>query len=208
MRRQILVLGFATLGLVVLGPDLGNAQSTSRDVQLYAGYLIGDRLLERPLSGSTPRLDDDATYGGRYTYHFTDQWGVQLSAGYSPNRAAHVVSGATTLEITTVDLDLEWDVPVDFQLVGRQLTPYTVIGAGYAWARLDDPMKGLVASVPVSISDSNGYTANAGLGAKYSLVGKIFADFESRYRFVSRLVNNFGQGSNTVETTLSVGYQF
>lgn len=38
MRRQILVLCVATLGLEALGPALANAQSTSQDVQLYAGY--------------------------------------------------------------------------------------------------------------------------------------------------------------------------
>jgi hypothetical protein len=33
-------------------------------------------------------------------------------------------------------------------------------------------------------------------------------DVGTRYRYVSRLVTNFGQGLNTTETRLSVGYRF
>jgi opacity protein-like surface antigen len=69
-------------------------------------------------------------------------------------------------------------------------------------------MSGIVGAIPVSISDSNGYTANAGLGVKYFLTDSVFLDIDARYRYMSRLVNNFGQGLNTAETTLSVGYRF
>jgi outer membrane protein W len=208
MNRRISKWSLAILGLTGLHAPLANAQSNSQDVQIFAGYLFGDRLLKQPVSGSTPHLDDDGTYGARYTYHFADQWGVQLSAGYSPNRASHVASGASNLGLTTVDLDFEWDFLTDFQLAGHQLIPYTVVGAGYAWANLDRPITGLVGAAPVSISESNGYTANAGLGAKYLLTNTVFVDIDARYRYMSRLVNNFGQGLNTAETTLSVGYRF
>jgi opacity protein-like surface antigen len=208
MKRRSYVIGLAILGLSELHAPFASAQSGSQDVQIFAGYLFGDRLLNQPLSGSTPRLDDNATYGARYTYHFTDHWGMQLSAGYIPTRAAHVASGATNLGLTTVDLDLEWDVLSSWQLGGHQLIPYTVIGAGYAWANLDQPMSGIVGAIPVNISDSNGYTANAGLGAKYFITKSLFVDVNARYRYMSRLVNNFGQGLNTAETTLSLGYRF
>lgn len=207
MNRPIYILSLVILGLTVLRTPFANAQSSTQDVQIYAGYLFGDRLLKQPLSGSTPRLDDHATYGARYTYHFTDQWGVQLSAGYSPNRAAHFASGTNNLGLTTVDLDLEWDILSNFQFLGHQLIPYTVVGAGYAWANLDHPMSGFVGATPESISGSNGYTANWGLGAKYFMTNTVFVDFDARYRYMSRLVNN-GQGLNTAETTLSVGYRF
>jgi outer membrane beta-barrel protein len=177
-------------------------------VQIYAGYLFGDPLLKQPFSGSTPRLGDNATYGARYTYHFTDQWGAQLSAGYSPSRAVHVASGASNLGLTTVDLDLEWDVLSNFQFAGHQLIPYTVVGVGYAWANLDHPLSGFFGATPVSISGSNGYTVNAGLGAKYFLTNRVFADIDARYRYMSRLTNDFGQGLNTTETSLSVGFRF
>jgi opacity protein-like surface antigen len=133
---------------------------------------------------------------------------VRLSAGYSPNRAAHFASGASNLGLTTVDLDLEWDVLPNFQFSGHPLIPYTVVGVGYAWANLDRSMSGFVGATRVSISDSNGYTTNAGLGAKYFLTNSVFVDVDARYRYMSRLVNDFGQGLNTTETTLSAGYRF
>jgi opacity protein-like surface antigen len=65
-----------------------------------------------------------------------------------------------------------------------------------------------VGTTPVTISDSNSYTANAGLGVKYFLQDNVFVDFDSRYRYMNRLVNHFGQGMNTAQTTLSVGFRF
>jgi opacity protein-like surface antigen len=47
-----------------------------------------------------------------------------------------------------------------------------------------------------------------GLGAKYYMTDNFFVDFDARYRYLSRLINNDGQGLNTAETTLSLGYQF
>jgi opacity protein-like surface antigen len=60
----------------------------------------------------------------------------------------------------------------------------------------------------VTLTDSNGYTANVGLGAKYYLTGNFFVDFDARYRYLSRLINRNGEGLNTAETTLGVGYRF
>jgi outer membrane beta-barrel protein len=208
MKRRISVLSLIILGLIGLHTPLANAQSSSQDVQIYAGYLFGDRLLKQPLSGSTPRLDDNATYGARYTYHFMEQWGVQLSAGYSPSRTAHVASGAGNLGLTTLDLDFVWDILPNFQFLGHRLVPYTVIGAGYAWANLDHSMSGFVGATPVSISGGNGYTANWGLGTKYFMTNNVFVDIDSRYRYMNRLADHFGQGLNTAETSFSVGYRF
>ena len=207
MNRRISILSLVILGLTGLHTPPASAQSNTQDVQIYAGYLFGDRLLETPLSGSTPRLDDSATYGARYTYNFADQFGVQLSAGYSPSRAAHVASGAGNLGLTTVDIDLQFDVLPNFQLAGHQFIPYTVAGVGYAWANVDT-MTGLIGGKPTSISGSNGYTANAGLGAKYFLTNNLFVDVDSRYRYMNRLASDFGRGLNTSETTLGVGYRF
>jgi outer membrane beta-barrel protein len=208
MNYRIPVVGLITLCVAALHGQLAQAQASSQDIQIYAGYLFGDRMLEMPLSGSTPRLNDNGIFGARYTYHFTDMWGVQLSAGYSPSRAAHVASGDTNLGLTTVDLDLEWDALPDFQFAGHRLVPYTVIGVGYAWANLDHAMSGFAGTTPVTITDSNGYTANAGLGAKYYIQDNLFVGFDARYRYFSKLVSNFGQGMNTAETTLNVGYRF
>jgi outer membrane protein W len=211
MKHRSSVLGFiATVSLALRDGGAAHAQGheISQDVQIYAGYLFGDRLLETPLSGSTPRLDDNGTFGARYTYHFTDQWGLQLSAGYSPSRAAHVGGGGTYLGLTTVDLDLGWDILPNFQFSGHKLVPYGVVGAGYAWSDLNHSISGIVVATPVTITGGNGYSANAGFGAKYYLTENVFVDLDGRYRYLSKTVSNFGRGMNTSESSLAVGYRF
>jgi outer membrane protein W len=81
-------------------------------------------------------------------------------------------------------------------------------GAGYAWAHLDQELFGFAGTRPVNLTDSNGYTANAGIGAKYYLFDDFFLDFDARYRYLSRLTSDYGKGLNTAETTLSLGYRF
>jgi outer membrane beta-barrel protein len=181
---------------------MAQEQPRTQSVEIYGGELFGDDLTNTPVSGRTPRLDDDATFGARYNYNFTDMWGVQLSAGYSQNRAARVTNG-NELGLTTVDLDAVWNITPQYLIVG-----YVVAGAGYAWANLDTPIRGEINGRPVVLTDSNGFTANVGVGAKYYVVNNFFVDVETRYRYLNRLISNSSQGLNTVETTLSIGWRF
>jgi opacity protein-like surface antigen len=183
------------------GSAIAQSSSSSQDVQLYVGEMFGDRLTERPLSGSVPRLDDNVTFGSRYTYNFRREFGLQLSTGYTPARATHVVGGDSDLGLTTLDLDAVWYVIPYFALAGHRFSAYTVAGVGYAWSSLDHPLSG-------SITDRNGYTANAGLGAEYYLTDSLFIDLDGRYRYLSKLTSEFGQGLNTAATTFGLGYQF
>ena len=210
MNGRMMMLGLVTLAAAALQSQATDAQARagSQDLQIYAGEMFGDRLTESPLSGRHPLLNDDAVFGGRYTYDFTDQWGVQLSAGYSPSRAARVRGGDSDLGLTTVDLDVLWNITPGFTWSGHTLIPYTEAGVGYAWADLNHPLYGEIGTTPVTLTDSNGYTANIGLGAKYYLTSNFFVDLDARYRYLSRLINEDGKGLNTAETTLSVGYQF
>jgi opacity protein-like surface antigen len=210
MNSRITMLGLATLGIAALygAPAEAQAHAGSQDLQIFAGEMFGDRLSEAPLSGRYPLLNDDAVFGGRYTYDFTDQWGVQVSADYSPSRAGHGPGGDSNLGLTTVDMDVLWNVAPGFTVDGRTLLPYTEVGVGYAWANLDHPLYGVVGTAPVALTDSNGYTANVGVGAKYYLTSNFFVDFDARYRYLSRLINTEGRGMNTGETTLGAGYQF
>jgi len=204
MNRQFSLLASVTLGATVLHMSpAAAADPASQEIQLYGGEIFGDRLTQTTISGSTPRFNDSATFGGRYTVNYTDTWGVQLSAGYSPGRAGHVRSGDSSLGVTTVDVDGVWTFTPGYKIVG-----YAVAGVGYAWADLDRAILGSAGGTPVTITDSNGYTANAGLGAKYYLTDTLFVDLDTRYRYFSRLVSNYGQGLNTVETTLGVGWRF
>ena len=210
MRSRISMVGLVALGAAVLHGPLADAQARpgSLDLQIYAGEMFGDRLTETPLSGRHPFLNDDAVFGGRYTYDFTDQWGIQLSGGYSPSRVSRVPAGDLDLGLTTVDLDVLWNITPGFTVDGRTLVPYTEVGVGYAWANLDHPLYGAIGENPLTLTDSNGYTANVGLGAKYYMTSNFFVDFDARYRYLSRLINSESQALNTGETTLGLGYQF
>ena len=210
MNSRIPLLGLVTLGVAALHGTPADAQlrPVSQDLQIYAGESFGDRLTAIPLTGRYPLLDDDATFGGRYTYDLTRQWGLQLSTGYSPSRAARLAEGDHNLGLTTVDLDVQWDITPGLTFGGHALIPYTEVGVGYAWANLNHPLDGIIGTTPATITDSNGYTANLGLGARYFLTRNLFVDFDARYRYLSRLVNRDSRGLNTAETTMSLGYQF
>ncbi len=178
-------------------------QARTQSIEIYGGELFGDSLTDAPVSGRTPRLNDNAIFGARYNYNFTDMWGLQLSGGYSPNRAARVASGKDNLGLTTVDLDAVWNITPHYPIVG-----YVLAGAGYAWANLDIPIAGEINGRPVILRDSNGFTANVGLGAKYYVMNNLYVNVEARYRYLNRLVSDSNQSLNTAETTLGVGWRF
>jgi hypothetical protein len=82
----------ALSALMVYGaPVMAQEQARTQSVEIYGGELFGDDLTNTPVSGRTPRLNDDATFGARYNYNFTDMWGVQLSGG-SPKSGARTRS--------------------------------------------------------------------------------------------------------------------
>jgi opacity protein-like surface antigen len=191
--------GFALCG----SPALAQEQPNTQSVQIYGGELFGDDLTKTSVSGLTPRLDDNVTFGARYNYSVTDVWGIQLSAGYTPTRASRVVSGNSELGLTTADLDAVLNITPDSPLV-----VYALAGMGYAWSHLSAPIEGQVYGGPETIRDSNDFTANAGLGAKYYVTSNFFVDLEGRYRYLNRLLNTSGQSLNTVETTLGFGWRF
>jgi outer membrane beta-barrel protein len=195
----------AALALLALyaSPALAQEQANTQSVQIYGGELFGDDLTKTPVSGRTPRLDDNVTFGARYNYTVTNIWGIQLSAGYTPTRASRVISGDSDLGLTIIDLDAVWNVTPEFPII-----VYVLAGAGYAWAQLNSPLVGQVYGGPETIRDSNDFTANAGLGAKYYVTGNFFVDLEARYRYLNRLLNTPGQSLNTVETTLGFGWRF
>lgn len=127
-------------------PGVALSHSDAHNLQIYAGEILGDRLTAIRLSGRTPVLNDNATFGARYTYGLSQWFALQLSAGYSPGRVARVASGNTTLDLTTADLDLLFDVTPTLTVNGRHLMLYTELGAGYAWVSLHHPLLGSIDS--------------------------------------------------------------
>jgi outer membrane beta-barrel protein len=205
MKREVSLLGVATLGILALhtAPAAAQARANTQEINVYAGALFGDDLTDRAISGTRPKLNDAVTYGLRYGYNFTDVWGAELSASYSPNSATRPGGGNIDLNLTTIDLDAVWNFTPQSRIVG-----YTIAGVGYAKAKLDRPIQGTVNGQPVSINDDSGFTLNAGLGAKYYATDHLVVRLEGRYRYLDKIVDNFDHSLNTVETTLGVGWRF
>lgn len=194
--------------IMVVAPQAVLADPASHDVQIYAGEIFGDRLTATPITGRYPILNDNATFGARYTYGLSRSFALQLAAGYSAGRAAQVVTGDSSLGLTTADLDVLFNVTPMLILGGRRFVLYTELGVGYAWTDLQHPLLGSIAGMPVRLDGSNDYTANIGFGAEYYLTEEFFVDLDARYRYMRGLVSRHSQGLNTAQTTLGVGYAF
>jgi opacity protein-like surface antigen len=199
------VSGFVLVAALLLQSAKAVAQEQARtqSVEIFGGELFGDKLTDAPVSGRNPRLNDDAMAGLRYNYNFTDMWGVQLSSGYSWSRASRVPVGENKLGLTTVDLDAVWNITPQFPFVA-----YAIAGAGYAWANLDTPITGTINGRAVALTESNGFTANAGIGVKYYVSSNLYVDALARYRYLDRLVSASNQHMNTTEATLGIGWRF
>ena len=208
-RRNSIKLAAAYFGLTVMvalslqGAAEAQEQARTQSVEVYGGEFFGDNLTDTPVSGRTPRLNDDVTFGARYNYNITDMWGIQLSGGYAPTRAARVPGGSNNLGLTTVDLDAVFNITPQYPIV-----VYVLAGAGYAWANLDRTITGEINGTPVVLRDSDGFTANIGIGAKYYLTTSLYLDVGTRYRYLDRLVSSSNQNLNTAETTLGIGWRF
>jgi opacity protein-like surface antigen len=203
--RVRLCSALSVLAAVTLqsAPAVAQEQARTQSVEIFGGEQFGDNLTDGPVSGRTPRLNDGAVAGARYNYNFTDMWGIQLSSGYSWSRAARVASGRHSLGLTTVDLDAVWNITPQYPIVA-----YVIIGAGYAWANLDAPITGEFNGRPIVLGDSNGFTANAGIGAKYYVVNNLYVNLQTRYRYLDRLVSDANQHLNSTEITLGIGWRF
>jgi outer membrane beta-barrel protein len=207
MKTMKRLVGVAALGTLALQAVPALAQGApgagKQEIDVYAGQLFGDDLTDRQVSGQTPQLDDDITYGLRYGYSITDALGIEISAGRSQSSVTNLTGGDIDLDLTTVDLDAVWNFNN-----GTRFHPYVLAGVGYASADLDRPIVGTVNAQPVTIKDDQGFTLNAGLGAKYFITDNFLIRAEARYRYLDKVVDRFDDSLNTVETTLGVGYRF
>lgn len=204
MKNVKKLAGVAVLGVLALEAIPAVAQDAGKqEVSVYAGALFGDDVTDRAITGRTPKLDDSFTYGLRYGYNFTDQLGLELSLGESPSKVKGLTGGNVDLDLTTFDVDAVWKFRNS-----SPITPYAFAGVGYAIADLDHRILGTVGTTPVAINDDDGFTLNAGVGARYQATDHLFVRAEARYRYLDKVVDRFDDSLNTVETTLGVGYQF
>jgi len=205
MKALLKMAGLAGIGALLMEavPASAQVQAQSQEVDAYAGALFGDDITDVRISGQRPKLDDAVAFGLRYGFNFTDTWGLETSLGYSPNKATHLAGGDVDLKLWTLDLDGVYH----FNQFGR-FVPYVLAGVGYASADLDRDLVGTVNGQPVTLRDDDGFTLNAGLGAKYYATDHVLLRLEGRYRYLDKVVEHFDHSLNTFETTLGVGYQF
>ena len=205
IKRTATGLGPAFASLLLLGaaPAMAQVEAGSHEGHVYAGQLFGDDLTDTAISGQTPELDDDLTYGVRYGYNFSQPWGIELSLGYNPNSVTGLAGGDIDIDLTTIDVNAVWHFNPQSRFV-----PYVTAGAGYASADLDRPIQGTVNGQPVSIDDDSGFTLNAGGGVKYFATDRFMIRLDARYRYMDKIVDNFDDSLGGVETTLGVGWKF
>jgi outer membrane beta-barrel protein len=205
MKSREKLVGIAVLAALAMNaaPAFAQIEEGRHEVHLYGGQSFGDDLTDRAVSGRVPKLDDDFTYGFRYGYTVTRNFGLELSVGETAASATHLATRDTDLDLTTLDLDAVWNFNP-----GSRLVPYALAGVGYASADLDRPIVGTVNGQPVAIEDDNGFTLNAGAGLKYFVNDRFLVRLEARYRYLDQVVDRFDDSLNTFETTLGVGWTF
>jgi len=205
MKMEWKMAGLSAIAALAIhaAPASAQVQEGTQELNVYGGELFGDKLTDRDISGTTPELDDDITYGLRYGYNFTNSFGIEASLGNAASSATKLAGQDIDLDLTTLDFDAVWHFDT-----GSKLVPYVLAGAGYAKANLDRPITGTVNGQPVSLDDDEGFTLNAGVGAKYFVTDNVLVRLEARYRYVDAVLDNLDESLNTVETTLGVGWQF
>ncbi|HJY36863.1 MAG TPA: outer membrane beta-barrel domain-containing protein [Steroidobacteraceae bacterium] len=205
MKSREKLVGIAVLAALAMNaaPAFAQVEEGRHEVHVYGGQLFGDDLTDRSISGRVPKLDDDLTYGFRYGYTVTRNFGLELSVGETATSATDLATRDIYLDLTTLDLDAVWSFNP-----GSPLVPYALAGVGYASADLDRPIVGTVNGQPVAIKDDNGFTLNAGAGLKYFVNDRFLVRLEARYRYLDQVVDRFDDSLNTVETTLGVGWTF
>lgn len=205
MKSHLKLLGLASLGAasLVSAPAFAQVEARSQEVSAYAGQLFGDKLTDTAVSGQVPELDDDVTYGFRYAYNLTPNFALEASVGETLSSVTKLAGSDIDLDLSTLDLDAVWHFNP-----GDRVVAYAVGGVGYARANLDEPITGLVGGQPVSIDDDQGFTANAGVGAKYYVNDRVLVRLEARYRYLDGVLDSHDDSLNTVETTLGVAWRF
>lgn len=203
-RINLLAAGLIAFALVgSTAPAMAQTQLGPHEIHAYAGWLLGDDLTERAVSGQTPQLDDEIVGGLRYGFNFTDSWGLEASVGYAPSTVTEFAGPAIDIDLLTADLDAVWHLRRDARLI-----PYVVGGIGYAQADLDRTLLGTVDGQSVSIDDDGGFSANIGVGLKYFATDHLILRVDARYRYVDVLVDPYGDSLSCAEATVGIGWRF
>jgi opacity protein-like surface antigen len=92
MRSREKLIGIAVLAALAMSaaPAFSQVEEARHEVHLYGGQSFGDDLTDRTVSGRVPKLDDGFTYGFRYGYTVTRNFGLELSVGETATSATHL----------------------------------------------------------------------------------------------------------------------
>jgi outer membrane beta-barrel protein len=206
MLTKKTLIGLATVGALASSASPVTAQVTesSQEVHVYVGEAFGDELTDRMVSGRSPELDDDVTFGVRYGYNFTDAWGLELALGRTNTSVTKLAGRDIDFDLTTFDVDGIYHFNSSESLV-----PYVLAGIGYVDGDLDRPIIGTAPGVGlVRINDDNAFTFNAGVGAKWFVSDLVSLRLDLRYRYLDKVVDRLDDSLNTFETTVGIGFKF
>jgi len=206
-RNSAVAATVAAIGITAIGQQAVAAEA-GQELEVYAGASFGDRIVDFPATGNAMELDDDATFGARYTFWNGSRFGLQLAGGITPTTIKYTQGGDTDVDVYTFDANVVVDLTPQLAVGGHKLQTYAAIGAGYALADADGAIVGTVGSTVKALDDDGGFTANAGLGAKLYFTDSLYAGLDARYRYIDKLVKTDGRDLSTIETTLSIGYRF
>lgn len=207
IRNTAIAAAAAVIGITAMSHQAAAAEA-GQELEVYAGASFGDRIVDYPVTGRAMELDDDATFGARYTFWNGSRFGLQLAGGITPTTIQYTQGGDTDVDVYTFDANVVVDLTPQLAVGGYKLQTYAAIGAGYAFADADGPIVGPVGSTVEALDDDGGFTANAGLGAKLYFTDSLYAGLDARYRYIDKLVKTDGRELSTIETTLSIGYRF
>ena len=190
--KKWLLFSVLFLGVVALGgsPAIAQIAGGSQGVELHLGAITGDGLTETGISGKTTESGDVFAIGVGYTF--------------SPNDAEETPTGNIDLDLHLLDLNvLYYADPRD------PVVAYWSFGVDGAFANLDENIVGTANGQPASIEESNGFTFNSGVGARYfTPIEHLFLLADARYRFISDLVDALDNELNTAEVIAGIGYRF
>ncbi|HEY0685751.1 MAG TPA: outer membrane beta-barrel domain-containing protein [Steroidobacter sp.] len=206
MLTKKTLIGLATVGALAGNTLPAQAQVTasSQEVHVYVGEAFGDDLTDRRISGRMPELDDDVTFGLRYGFNFTEAWGLELSLGRTNTAVTKLAGRDIDFDLTTFDVDGIYHFNSSESFV-----PYVLAGVGYVDGDLDRPITGAAPGMgTVRIDDDNGFTLNAGVGAKWFVSDLVSLRLDLRYRYLDKIVDRLDDSLNTFETTVGIGFKF